>query len=286
MADAGCISSVMAMGLPRSCSNLVRATAAGSGSRTSRVCRRSCLPSLGSPGCAIYDRVAALAVSLMLVAAASAAFPGRNGMLAVKPLYGAGTVLVGTNGRGEHRVCLRLSVCGHPGRPQFSPDGRSIVFAGPAVRLVGTDGVCENCRFGAAAAPAFRGDGTLVTFISGATVFEDSIDGIRRATVVSPATVRSRTVSAAVWSVRGNARGGRTRTHMDWHAWSAAIHRAGERPVLVSRWVADRVRPPAAGSSFGVSPHPRLGVSSVGPRRRSLRMVDRSRSSTGGTALR
>ena len=95
-----------------------------------------------------------------------------------------------------------VSVCGHPGRPQFSPDGRSILFAGPAVRLVGTDGICQNCRFGVAAAPAFRGDGTLVTFASGAKVFEDGIDGIRQATVVGSGSLR-RGVSDAVWSVRG-----------------------------------------------------------------------------------
>ena len=111
---------------------------------------------------------------------ASAAFPGRNGVLAVRPLHGNGIVLVGRDGRGERRICTKVSVCGHPGRPQFSPDGRSIVFAGPAVRLVGTDGICQNCRFGVAAAPAFRGDGTLVTFASGAKVFEDGIDGIRQ----------------------------------------------------------------------------------------------------------
>jgi dipeptidyl aminopeptidase/acylaminoacyl peptidase len=144
-----------------------------------------------------------LAASLGLVSTASAAFPGRDGVLAVRPLHGNGIVLVGRDGRGERRICTKVSVCGHPGRPQFSPDGRSIVFAGPAVRLVGTDGVCQNCRFGVANAPAFRGDGTLVTFASGATVFEDAIDGIRWATVVKPGSVKLRKVSDAVWSVRG-----------------------------------------------------------------------------------
>ena len=76
------------------------------------------------------------------------------------------------------------------------------MFAGPAVRLVGTDGICQNCRFGVAAAPAFRGDGTLVTFASGAKVFEDGIDGIRQATV-SSGEFESHGVSDAVWSVRG-----------------------------------------------------------------------------------
>ena len=147
--------------------------------------------------------VATLAVSFGLVSTASAAFPGRDGVLAVRPLHRNGIVLVARDGRGQRRICTKVSVCGHPGRPQFSPDGRSIVFAGPAVRLIRTDGICQNCRFGEAAAPAFRGDGTLVTFASGAEVFEDGIDGIRQRTVVQPRSLTFHYVSDAVWSVRG-----------------------------------------------------------------------------------
>ena len=163
-------------------------------------------PRCTSVGCMSLARVcliATVAVALGLVSTASAAFPGRNGMLAVRPLRGNGIVLVDRSGRGERRICTRVSVCGDPGRPQFSPDGRSIVFAGPAVTLVGTDGICQNCRFGVASAPAFRGDGTLVTFASGARVFEDGIDGIRQATVLKGSSLGSRSVSDAVWSVRG-----------------------------------------------------------------------------------
>jgi len=158
---------------------------------------------VGSKGLARICVIAALAVSLGLVSTAKGAFPGRDGVLAVRPLHGSGIVLVGRSGRGERRICTKVSVCGHPGRPQFSPDGRSLVFAGPAVRLVGTDGICQNCRFGVAAAPAFRGDGTLVTFASAAAVFEDGIDGIRQTTVLQPSSLGSRAVSDAVWSVRG-----------------------------------------------------------------------------------
>ena len=166
---------------------------------------------VGSKSLARVCLVAALSVSLGLVSAASAAFPGRNGVLAVRPVHGNGIVLVGRDGRGVRRICTKVFVCGHPGRPQFSPDGRSILFAGPAVRLVGTDGICQNCRFGVAAAPAFRGDGTLVTFASGAKVFEDGIDGIRQTTVAQPGSLRHG-VSDAVWSVGGSlavASGGR-----------------------------------------------------------------------------
>ena len=153
-----------------------------------------------------------MAVTLGIASTANAAFPGRNGLLAVRPLYGKGLVLVGRNGHGERRICTNVSVCGYPGRPQFSPDGRSIVFAGPAVRLIGTDGICQNCRFGVASAPAFRGNGTLVTFALGARLFEDGIDGIRQATVLQRSKLGSRGESAAVWSVRGTlavAAGGR-----------------------------------------------------------------------------
>jgi hypothetical protein len=147
--------------------------------------------------------IAALAVSLGLASTASAAFPGRNGALAVRPLHGNGIVLVGRNGRGERRICTKVSVCGHPGRPQFSPDGRSILFAGAAIRLVGTDGICQNCRFGIGKAPAFRGDGTLVTFASRAKLLENRIDGIRQATVVQPRSPQFHGVSEAVWTLRG-----------------------------------------------------------------------------------
>ena len=138
-------------------------------------------------------------------------------------------MLVGRNGRGARRICTKVSVCGHPGRPQFSPDGRSIVFAGPAVRLVGTDGICQNCRFEVGAAPAFRGDGTLVTYASGATVFEDSIDGIRQATVVIPAMWgRERFFRGLVGA--GYARGGGRRTDLVGHAGSVAVIGLGSSP--------------------------------------------------------
>jgi hypothetical protein len=35
-------------------------------------------------------------------------------------------------------------------RPRWSPDGRALVFANPAIRIGYTDGSCMSCTFGAA----------------------------------------------------------------------------------------------------------------------------------------
>ena len=136
---------------------------------------------------------------LALAAPAHAAFPGGNGMLAVQPLYGRGLILVRADGAGQRRVCTAVSVCGFPRRPRFSPDGRAIVFSGPAIRLIGIDGRCMNCQFGVAPSPAFRPGGTLITFVSAGAVLEDGIDGLRQARL----GVRVREVSDAVWSASG-----------------------------------------------------------------------------------
>jgi hypothetical protein len=136
---------------------------------------------------------------LALAAPAHAAFPGGNGMLAVQPLDGRGLILVRADGADERRVCTAVSVCGFPRRPRFSPDGRAIVFAGPAIRLIATDGRCMNCQFGVASSPAFRPGGTLVTFVSAGGVLEDGIDGLRQGQL----GVGVREVSDAVWSVSG-----------------------------------------------------------------------------------
>ena len=120
-------------------------------------------------------------------------------MLAVQPLGGRGLIVVRGDGAGERRICTAVSVCGHPGRPMFSPDGRAIVFAGPAIRLIGTDGSCMNCQFGVAANPAFRAGGTLVSFVSGGAVLEDGIDGLPK----GQQDIGVRGVSDAVWSASG-----------------------------------------------------------------------------------
>ena len=151
--------------------------------------------------------VISLVTWLALASSAGAAFPGRNGLLAVQPLHGNGIVLVGADGHGQHRICTKVSVCGHPVRPRFSPDGRSIVFAGPAVRIVGTDGSCQNCSFGVARNPAFLPGGTLVSFVSpaaiGTAVEIDSIAGPRRATLPYSKSLGYSYPSDAVWAPTG-----------------------------------------------------------------------------------
>ena len=84
--------------------------------------------------------VVLLAASLVAVVPgrAAAAFPGRDGLLAVAPRDGRGVVLVGADGRGARRICT--DVCASAVRPRWSPDGRAIVFANPQIRIVYTDG--------------------------------------------------------------------------------------------------------------------------------------------------
>jgi hypothetical protein len=146
-------------------------------------------------GSRIVVWVAVVAAALGVASSANAAFPGRNGLLAVQPLDGNGIVLVAYGGQ-SHRICTDLAVCGRPVRPRFSPDGRSIVFAGPAIRLIGSDGSCQNCRFGVARNPAVMPTGNVVTFASGGGLAADGIDGLRVATLI-------RSVSDAVWSASG-----------------------------------------------------------------------------------
>src|SRR5205807_3778750 len=78
-----------------------------------------------------------LTVFLAVVGPAEAAFPGRDGLLAVQPLKSSGIVLVKANGNGERRVCQAgsgqlgnsCSSLGVPLKPVWSPDGRSLVVS-------------------------------------------------------------------------------------------------------------------------------------------------------------
>jgi hypothetical protein len=78
------------------------------------------------------------------------------------------------------RICTARLRCGTPRQPRWSSDGRAIVFAGPAIRIVYTDGSCLNCKFGAATDPAFKPGGTVISFIQRRRVKLDGIDGARK----------------------------------------------------------------------------------------------------------
>lgn len=126
---------------------------------------------------------ALLAVLLVLAGPADAAFPGRNGLLAVQPLGGRGIVLVKANGHGERRICAdRSSECGLSGLrasgPRWSADGRALVlvesrretstsFVGPVV--VFPDGSCAACSLSYPTSitdASFMRDSTLFTAVS------------------------------------------------------------------------------------------------------------------------
>jgi hypothetical protein len=110
----------------------------------------------------IRRAAAAIVVAACFPPVAAAAFPGRNGLLAVQPASGGGIVLVSPDGRGTRRICTG---CTDPAKPRWSPDGRELVLGGHRIRIVYGDGSCLNCRFGRAADPAFEPGGTLISFV-------------------------------------------------------------------------------------------------------------------------
>ena len=176
-------------------------------------------------------------LAAMLVAVvpgrATAAFPGRDGLLAVAPRDGRGVVLVGTDGRGGRRICTDL--CASAVRPRWSPDGRAIVFANPDIRIVYSDGSCMNCTFGASRNPAFLPSGTVISFVSRRSILLDGIDGIRQQW--SPPDH----ASDAVWAengwlaiVRNRAIWAGSRRSGDQPARRAQADRFGERAIVVA----------------------------------------------------
>jgi hypothetical protein len=138
-----------------------------------------------------------LVLAAICAAPASAAFPGRDGLLAVQPVNGGGMLLVNAQSGSQHRICTSKGVCGSPKDPRWSPNGRALAFSGPAVRLIYPDGSCLDCQLGSAGTPAFTANPTLVSFESDGALVEDGIDDIRKATIVKGQ------FSDAVWSARG-----------------------------------------------------------------------------------
>lgn len=120
---------------------------------------------------------------------ARAAFPGRNGVLAVVPLHGNGLILATAAGAGARRICTDPALCGRPGVPRFAPDGQDIVFDAGGGRpvVVAADGTCMWCLLGAplshghAAWPAFRPSGQEISLtVGGVLVRQPLLAGVPR----------------------------------------------------------------------------------------------------------
>lgn len=172
--------------------------------------------------------VTLIGAALVLAAPAGAAFPGRDGLLAVQPLSGPGIVLVGADGHGTRRVCAQPGdpcdmADGQLVRPQWAPDGGTLLIdrAGynesGAFEVIYPDGSCLACLGGPFVAmdASFTRNPTLYTAVTpldssgltpGLALVEYSIDGLKRRTVIAGG------VADPVWSSRGElalVRGGR-----------------------------------------------------------------------------
>jgi hypothetical protein len=136
-------------------------------------------------------KAALLAVTIVLCAcpAAFAAFPGRNGELAVQPLTGGGIELVHANGTGAHRICTDALLCGRPVHPRFSANGQAIAFAdgrSHRIAVVAADGTCLWCLLGApltsvaGSDPSFAGNDAVLFARRGAGKIQEASLGVHR----------------------------------------------------------------------------------------------------------
>jgi hypothetical protein len=142
---------------------------------------------------------------------ARAAFPGRNGLLAVQPLNGAGLTLVRPSGAVVRRICDQASLCGIPVEPRWSPDGHSLVFldaSSSRIGVVAVDGTCLWCLLGTplttlrGSMPAFTRNGKSVTFPGRRSGTPRGVWRVGLATGTA-ASVVTGAVSNAVWSSTG-----------------------------------------------------------------------------------
>jgi dipeptidyl aminopeptidase/acylaminoacyl peptidase len=146
--------------------------------------------------------VISLAAALLALAAtagsASAAFRGRDGLLAVTPTSGRGVLLVGATGRGAHRVCA-TATCGRARLARWSPDGRQLLVSGSTSGVIlYADGSCESCAVDYGAGPAFRTN-TALTTASGSYLVAETVDSGQP---FEPTPLLN-DVSDAVWSSQG-----------------------------------------------------------------------------------
>lgn len=90
---------------------------------------------------------AAVVTGAIAAAPASAAFPGRNGLLVVQPVKAGGLTIVNADGSGQRQICAGTA-CGKPSAPAWSADGLEIAYANGSdgnVGVVYADGTCLNC---------------------------------------------------------------------------------------------------------------------------------------------
>jgi hypothetical protein len=147
--------------------------------------------------------VAVAAVSF--APAASAAFPGRDGELAVQPA-GGGLLLVNPATGVAQPVCTDAALCGDPVDPRWSANGRALVFEdGSSSRAVvlSNTGSCLWCLLGPpltplrGASPAFtRGD--AITFSRANGLWKVNLTG-----APAPARLVRGAADTAVWSSTG-----------------------------------------------------------------------------------
>lgn len=143
----------------------------------------------------------AVAFAACMCSPASAAFPGRDGLLAVQPTSGSGFLIVNPGDGSERRACGGggCDLFGSPkwSSPRWSPDGRALaVTSGGLVSLVYPDGSCLDCASIPGGRPAFTTNPAVVTVVSGGRLLEYGSDGILDATLVGGG------VTDAVWSSR------------------------------------------------------------------------------------
>jgi dipeptidyl aminopeptidase/acylaminoacyl peptidase len=137
----------------------------------------------------------------MIAGPASAAFPGRNGLLAVAPLRGAGVLLVKPGAGSERRICAGGPGCRLTRSPRWSSDGQALAFSssyGGGVSIMYSDGSCLDCQPFTAVRPAFTVNRTLLTAVNDGRLFEYRSDGLAKKELLGGG------VSDAVWSAQGH----------------------------------------------------------------------------------
>ena len=145
-----------------------------------------------------------LVLLLIAPAAASAAFPGRNGLLVVAPVTGPGLLLVTPSGHA-HRLCPAQSSCRGLRSPRWSPDGRAIAFTTRGTSgssIVYSDGSCLDCQAFGGSHPAFTDNPTLLSVVAGGRLTTYGEDGIAKGSVSGANLIRH--ASDEVWSAQGD----------------------------------------------------------------------------------